>query len=145
MAGSATGQAREALLGWTLDRWSARTPAADPSRGHDRGVYQRPENGVKRILGPMGRDAARQRGVMIAALDLGEPRLMFRLRRPVSRLGALLLRPVRGLLGRSGPVREERVVLGPGILEDLAGKGLESSPPVALLAARNVRRRPDTP
>ena len=54
-AGAASGEARETLLGGgALDGWPARAPTADPSRGHERGVYQRPENGVKRILGPTG-------------------------------------------------------------------------------------------
>src|SRR5437879_5917249 len=46
-----------------------------------------------------------------------------------------------GLVGWSGAVLQERVVLRPGVLEDLAGEGFEGRPPLALLASRDVGRR----
>src|SRR5690606_9094709 len=51
-------------------------------------------------------------------------------------------RPAGGLVvGPLAAVLEERVVLGPGLLDRLAGERLQRRPALALAAGRDVRRR----
>src|SRR6478609_11822374 len=61
VAGGASAQARGTLLGWSSRRVVDAASTADPSRGHERGVYQRPENGVKPDRTPPGDRITRAR------------------------------------------------------------------------------------